>query len=63
VVSNFQGTKDEGQFISPDWIIYQAVYGAMLLVDEAIENLDRLTNDFEVPFRPKADMDAKAVQS
>jgi hypothetical protein len=42
ISSIFQGAKEEGQFSAPDWIIYQAAYGAMLFVDEVIENLERL---------------------
>jgi hypothetical protein len=60
---NWEGTKKDGAFQLSEWFLYQGIYDAMQLVDHAVENLERLTQHYEVPFRSKAEITVKHGQS
>jgi hypothetical protein len=53
---NFEGTKENGAFRLPDWLLYHSIFAASRLVDEAFENLERLQNDRDVGVHTKAEV-------
>lgn len=55
--------EDENQFRSPSLKIYLSILACSKLAQSMRMNLNKLNNEYEVPFKSKAEMTGKAVQS
>ena len=61
ISNNFE--DDEKEFRSPSLKIYRSILACSNLAESIRMSLNRLNKDYEVPFRSKAEMTGKAVQS